>query len=361
MPGIEAGVSVARPAPNTCVALAIASAMKPCTAATSISAMRCRPVSADSAATSSAACASNAAPSARSAAARPSTPSACHAGCAARTARAGRRDGVARIDRETVVLDAGQGVSGAHLRRWSASASTPVETRASQIFAATAGNRQRGRGSTLHNGCPRTRTGPTCRLPIPRPACANACPGSSARVVVLGALLAWRFAGRGEPVPQFQTAAVDRGDVDLPGQRLRQPLGGGHGRSGQPGVGPHPVAVRGLQLGGQEGPADREDRSGAVRGGGRAVGGERAGVRGQPRAAAGAGRGRGAPGAPLVAAVRQQADLGERPRQRGRERARRGGRGAAGRRASSRRRARRCARRRPTCATPTSSRRPTAS
>ena len=86
MPGIEAGVSVASPAPNTCAALAIASAMKPCTAATSTRAMRCRPVSADSAATSSAACASNAAPSARSAAARPSTPSACHAGCAARTA-----------------------------------------------------------------------------------------------------------------------------------------------------------------------------------------------------------------------------------------------------------------------------------
>jgi HlyD family secretion protein len=34
-----------------------------------------------------------------------------------------------------------------------------------------------------------------------------------AAIVVLGALLAWRFAGRGEPAPQFQTAAVDRGDV----------------------------------------------------------------------------------------------------------------------------------------------------
>ena len=34
-----------------------------------------------------------------------------------------------------------------------------------------------------------------------------------AAVVLLGAVVAWRMSGRDAPAAQFQTAAVDRGDI----------------------------------------------------------------------------------------------------------------------------------------------------
>ena len=60
--------------------------------------------------------------------------------------------------------------------------------------------------------------------------------------------------GRGRPRPDRRQ-----------GDRDRDAVGAGHGPGRQPGVGPHQGAQRRLQLAGEEGPGDREDRPRAVR------------------------------------------------------------------------------------------------
>ena len=85
-------------------------------------------------------------------------------------------------------------------------------------------------------------------------------------IVLVVLFVLYRCTAGGDAAPEYQTAVAEKRQRRFARQHLGQPAGGGHRRCRQPGVGPHPGAVRRLQFPGEEGRADRQDRSVAVPG-----------------------------------------------------------------------------------------------
>ena len=159
--------------------------------------------------------------------------------------------------------------------------------------------------------------------------------------------LAMAQAAAANAAPRYETVAVDRGSDRREGHRDRHAVGAGDGPGRHPGLGAHRGDHRRLQLAGEEGPGDREDRSAAVRGRARAGARELPGRRRATVAKLrGAGRERRAAVRARRGAVRPQGDRAGRPRHRARDRCAPRTATSPRRAATWRRRRRRCTRRR---------------